>query len=163
MVPPVEPVDAAMVVDLRLGPQSLDQLDALPEPPDAVLRWDLELAVVLHATQPHAEDRAAVADVVQRGHAMRDLDRAVDGQDDHRHAHADARGDRGGVRQDRQRVKAEDVVDRVLGDPEVLEPERVGPLRDPAHCCHVDRVGRAMGQRDTEGDLHLSLLIAPSP
>src|SRR5262249_7056347 len=47
----LEPVDAAMVVDLRLGPQGPDQLDALPEPPDAVLRWDLELAVVLDATQ----------------------------------------------------------------------------------------------------------------
>jgi hypothetical protein len=152
-----------MVVDLRLGPQSLDQLNALPEPPDAMLRRDLELAVVLDATQPHAEDRAAVADVVQRGHAMRDLDRAVDGQDDHRHAHADARGDRGGVRQDRQRIEAEDVVDRVLGNPQVLESERVGPLRDPAHRVHVDRVGRAMRERDTKGDLHPSLLMAPSP
>ena len=47
--------DAAAVVDLRLGPQRLDELDAFAEPPDAVFRRNLELDVVLRPTQSNAE------------------------------------------------------------------------------------------------------------
>src|SRR5262249_58112312 len=45
-----------------------------------------------------------------------------------------------------------DVVQRVLGPPQIGKSERVGALGNLAHGRHVDRVGRAVGQRHAERD-----------
>ena len=113
----VELKEAAPVVDRRLGPQRLDQLDPFPEPPYAALRGHLELGVVVVPAQSHAEDRPAVAHVVQRGHLVGDVDGVVDGQDDHRDTKSDRRGDGGRVGQHHHRVEAEDVIQRVFSHP----------------------------------------------
>src|SRR5262245_38121164 len=91
----LELIEAAPVVDLRLGPQRLDQLDLFEKSPDAALARNLELPVVVVAAQPHAEHGPAVARVVERRDLVRDMDGIATGQDDDRHAHADARADRG--------------------------------------------------------------------
>ena len=106
------------------------------------------------AAQAQAEDRAAVARVVERGDLVRDMDGMVDRQDDHGDAEPDRRRDRGRVGQDHDRVEAEDVVERVLGHPQVAEAECFRALRDLAHHRHVDRIGRAVRQRYPERDLH---------
>ena len=152
MLRALERVDSAAVVDLRLGPQRLDQLDLLEESPDAALARNLELLVVVVAAQSHAEDRPAVARVVERRDLVREMDGIAHGQDDHRDAHTDPRRDRGRVGQDHDRVEAEDVVERVLRHPQIAESERVGALGDLAHGRHVDRVGGAVGQRHAERD-----------
>ncbi len=74
--------DAALVADLRLGPQRLDELDPLPEAPHAVLPGHLELRVVVVPAQSDAEDRPAVAHVVEGGHLVRHVDGIVNGQDE---------------------------------------------------------------------------------
>ena len=70
---------------------------------------------------------------------MGDVARVVHGQ--HRHCDTDAnpRGYSGGVGQDHAGVEAEDVVERVLGHPQIAESERFRAFGDPAHRCHVDR------------------------
>ncbi len=79
-----------LVVDLRLGPQRLDELDAFAKPPDAMLTGVPGSACSGGPAQADAEDRAAVAHVVERGHLVRDVDGVVDWQDGNRHAEADS-------------------------------------------------------------------------
>src|SRR5689334_8038641 len=71
----LEAEDLAAIVDGRLRPQRLDELDRLAEPPHAALARHPEVAVVVGTPQADAEDRAAPADDVERGHLVRDVDR----------------------------------------------------------------------------------------
>src|SRR5262245_11932588 len=77
----VELIDAAPVGDRRLGPQCLDELDAFAKSPNSVLARHLKPRVVAIPTQSYAEDRAAVAHAVERGHLMRHVDGVMNGQD----------------------------------------------------------------------------------
>ncbi len=83
---------------------------------------------------------------------MRDVNRVVDRQDDHRHAEAHSRGDCGCIGQHHHGVEAENVVQSIFSYPQISEPESLGALRDPAHHCHVDWIGRAVGQCNAKGD-----------
>src|SRR5262245_62730683 len=87
----LELIEAAAVVDLRLGPERLDQLDLLEKSPDAALARHLELRVVTVAAQPHAEHGPAVARVVKRRDLVREADGIADGQDAQRDAEPEAR------------------------------------------------------------------------
>jgi hypothetical protein len=48
------------------------------------------------------------------------------------------------------RIETEDVIESVLGHPQIAKPEGVGALGDVAHHRDVDRVRRPMRQRNTE-------------
>ena len=102
--------------------------------------------------EPDAEDRAAVADIVEAGPLMRDMERVVDRQHDDRGAEADLGGDCRRIGQHHHRVEAEDVVERIFGHPEIAEPERLGALCDPAHRLDIDRLGRAVRQSGANRD-----------
>jgi hypothetical protein len=115
-----------------------------------VLERHLELRIVLLAAEPDAENGPAMAHVVERRHLVGDVTRIVHGQNRHRDADANAPRDGGRVAQDSAGVEAEDMIERVLGDPQVAEAERVCPLRNPAHRGHVDRVGRSMRERHAD-------------
>ena len=58
---------------------------------------------------------------------MRDHQRAVDLQHDDRAADPDLCRHRSRVGQDHHRIEAVDVVERVLGHPQIAKPERLGP------------------------------------
>ncbi len=103
--------------------------------------------------EPHAENGAAVADVVEAGPLVRHMDRVVHRQYDDGRAEPDRRRDRGGIGQHDHRVETEHVVEGVFGHPQIAEPERFGALRDPSHRRHVDRLGRAVRQRHAKRDL----------
>src|SRR5437763_10033139 len=55
------------------------------------------------------------------------------------------------------------MVERVLGDPQIAEAERLGALRDAPQLAHVDRFRRAVRQRDAEVDLVLQRHCPASP
>src|SRR5205807_7477596 len=82
----VELKNGAPVVHLRLGPQGLDELDSFTKAPHTVVAWHLELCVVLITAQADAEDRSAVARVVEWRDLVRDVYGIVDGRIDHRFA-----------------------------------------------------------------------------
>src|SRR5437660_5836328 len=122
----VELEDGAPVVHLRLGPQGLDELDSFTEAPHTMVAWHLELRVVLITAQADAEDRSAVARVVEWRDLVREVDGILDRQYDHRNADADRPGHRGRVGQHHHRVEREDVIERILGYPQVAKAERLG-------------------------------------
>ena len=118
-----------------------------PHPP---LGRDLELAVVVLAAEAEAENGPSVADVIETGPLMRDHQRAVDRQHHDGGAEPDLAGDRRSIGEDDDRIETEDVVERVLGHPQIAETERLGALRHQAHVIHVDRLRRAVRQRQSE-------------
>ncbi len=138
---PVEPIDAARVVDFLLSPERLDYLHALAKAAHPMLHRHLELPVVVLAAEAEAENRPAVAHVVERRELAGHVARVMHGQHHDRDTEAYPRRDGGGVGQDHAGVEAEDVVERVLGHPKVAEPQRLGALGDPAYRRHVDRIG----------------------
>ena len=121
--------------------QARNDFHALAKAAHPMLHRYLEFRVVVLAAEAEAEDRPAVAHVVERRELVGHMARVVHGQHHHRDAETNARGDRGRVSQDQPGVEAEDVVERVLGHPQVAEPQRFGALGDPAHRRHVDRIG----------------------
>ena len=141
-----------MKIDAGLVPQRPDQLDIFAKPPHAGLARDLELSVMVLAAEPDAEDRAPAAQIIETRPLMRHMRRVMDRQHDDRRAEADLARDRGGVGQHRHRIEAEDVVEGVLGHPQIAKAERLGTLRHVAHGFGGDRLGRAVRQRDAERD-----------
>ncbi len=157
-----EMIEAALIGDFLLRPQRLDHVEFFAKPRDAAFLRYLELPVVVLAADADAEDRPAVADIVEAGPLVRDHQRAVDLQHDDRGAEADFRGHRRRIGQDDDRIEAEHMVERVLGDPQIAEPERLRPNCDLAHRRHVDRLRRAVRQRHAELDLVFESHIAAS-
>ena len=141
-----EVVEGAVIGDLVFGPQRLDEVHLLAEAAHPALFRHLELAVMMIAPEPHPEDCAAIADIIETRPLMRDHQRAVDRQNDDRRTKPDLCRDRRRIGQDDDGVEAEDMVERVLGDPQIAEAERLGALRDPAQLAHIDRLGRAVRQ-----------------
>src|SRR5579862_5294101 len=158
----LEVVEAALVGDLLLAPQCPDHREFLLEARDARLRRHLELAVMVLAADADPEDRPAAANIIEAGPLMRHHQGAVDLQYDDRCAEADFRRDGRRIGQDDDRIEAEYVVERILGDPQIAKAERLGPRRHGPHRRHVYRVGRAMRQRHAERDLVLQR-HAPGP
>ena len=146
----VEIVKAAVKGRFRLRPQRTDHRQFLAEAGQPALLGDLELAVMVLAAEPDAEDRPTVARIVEAGPLMRDHQRAVHRHDDDRAAEPDRRGDRGRVGQHHHRVEAEDVIQGIFSDPEVAKSQRFGALSDVPHRRDVDRFRRAMGQCHTK-------------
>ena len=73
-----ERADVGLDADLVLGPEALDDLQALLEPPQALALRHLErIELDLAIAQPHAEDEVAAPDDVERGDALGHLDRVV--------------------------------------------------------------------------------------
>jgi hypothetical protein len=121
-----------MIVHAFLCPQSADQLDLFTKAAHAPGLRHAELLVVVLAAEANPEDRPSTAQPVERGPLMRHRHRAVDRQ------HNDRRTEpRRCVGQYSNRIEAGDVVQRVLGDPEVAKPECLGALRYGAHCGHI--------------------------
>jgi hypothetical protein len=108
---------------------------------------------MMFPAEAQAEDGAPIADVIEAGPLVRDMDRVVHRQYDDRRTEPDRRRDRGGIGQHHHRVETEDVVESVFGYPQIAEPERFGALRDPSHHCHVDWLGRAVRQRHAQRNL----------
>jgi len=101
--------------------------------------------------QADPKDRPAIADIVQTGPLVRDVDRVVDRQYDDGAPKADGGGDRGRIGQHHHGVEAENVVHSIFRYPQISEPESLGALRDPAHRRHIYRVRRAMRQCHAKG------------
>ena len=132
--------DLTVVRHVLARPQGADQLDRLREPPHPAFDGHLEQRVLLDAAEADAERRPTTAQVVERGDDVGHVHGVVRRQDHHRDTEPDLRGERGGVRQHGQRVEATDLVDGVVRDPQVAEPELVGAAGDVAHDALRDRV-----------------------
>ncbi len=100
--------------------------------------------------QTNPEDRPAIADVVQRGQLVRDVDWMMDGQHHYRDAESDHSRDGRRVGKHYHRIEAENVVECVLGYPQIAEAQCVSALSNVAQGRDVDGVGRPMRQRDAE-------------
>ena len=131
-------------------PQRADHRQFLAEAGDPALFGYLELPIMVLAPEPDAEDRPAIARIVETRPLMGDHQRAVHRHDDHRGAETDGGGDRRRISQHHHRVKAEDLIQGVFGDPEVAKAQPLGALGDPPHRRHVDRLRRAMRQRHAQ-------------
>ena len=70
-------VQLTLVRRVRTGPQGLDQRDGLVEPRHPPRRGDLEHVVLLDATEADAQDRAALAQLIQRRDLLRDMNRVI--------------------------------------------------------------------------------------
>src|SRR5690349_2082689 len=74
------------VVDVRFGPQRLDQCHRFTEASHAAFPRCPKLLVMMVATEPDPQNGAAIADVVEAGPLVRDVKRVVNGQYDDRRA-----------------------------------------------------------------------------
>jgi hypothetical protein len=144
-----------VIVNAFLRPQSADQLDLFAKTAHAPGFGHAELLVVVLAPQPNPKDCPSAAQPVERRPLMRHRHRTVDRQHNDRRTEPNPLCHRCRVGQRANRIEAGDVVQRVLGDPEVAKPERLGALRHRAHRRHIDRIGRTVWQRHAERDLIL--------
>src|SRR5262245_10628015 len=136
-----------------LGPQRFHQFHFLQKPPYTAFSGDLELLVMLLPAQPDPQYCPTAAQVVQGSHLVRHVDRVVHGQHQHRHPQTDGAGERRGIGQERERVKAVGVVQCIVGDPQVVEPQGFSTLRDLAYHRRPNGIRRTMRQGHTERDL----------
>jgi hypothetical protein len=73
--------DVALAADIVLGPQALDELEALLEAVHAsAARHPKGVELDIAIAEPDAEDEVAAPDRVERGDALGDLDRVVQGR-----------------------------------------------------------------------------------
>src|SRR5262249_31172014 len=136
-----------------LGPQRFHQFHFFQKPPYTAFSGYLKLLVMLLPAQPDPQHCPTTTQVVQGSHLVRDVDRVVHGQHQHRYPHTDGAGDRRGIGQERERVKAVGVVQRIVGDPQVVKPQGFSTLRDLAYHRRPNGIRRTMWQGHTERDL----------
>ena len=92
---------------------------------------------------------------------MRDHRRVMHRQHHHRGAEADFRRHRRGVGQHDDGVEAEDVVEGVLGHPQVAETERLGALRDRFTDAMSIGSGERWGSDMPSGILSFKAMLGP--
>src|SRR5579871_501319 len=67
----------AVIINAGLTPQGADEFDPFAKAPHPPRRRYLELGVVMGAAEPHPEDRAAAAQLVETGPLMGDMGRVM--------------------------------------------------------------------------------------
>src|SRR2546427_5198787 len=103
----------------------------------------------------------SAAQVVERGDALGEVDRAAQRGEQDGGAEPHPLGARRRVRQERDRLEAPDPAQDVLDDPDALEAERLGARQELADAARVERALHArLGDRDAELD---PTLHAPNP
>jgi hypothetical protein len=93
------------------------------------------------ASEAESQNRTPAAHVIERRELVGHMAGIVHRQHHHRDGEANPRRHCGRVREDQRGIEAEDVVERVLGHPQVAESECFGTLRNVTNRRHVDRIG----------------------
>src|SRR5262249_15251257 len=158
---PVESKDVALVVDFRLRPQRPDDLDASAKPAHAPFHRDLKIRVVMLPPETNTENCTAVAHVVERRHLVSDMARVMHRKHGYRNTEADSPGYGSRIGKDHAGIEAKHVVQSILRDPKIAEPELFRALGTPLDGRHVDWIGRAVGKRNADGNLVLQGHVAP--
>ena len=146
----VEREEAPRVAEALFGPRAAHDLDGLVEALAALLLGHAVSGELGRAVAPpHAHVEPAVRDDVDEGHLLGEAQRVMEGQD--RRGEADAHPARPGRRRRRERrgIHRQPVVDEVvLREPDLVEPELLGPL-DLLELA-VDDVGVPLARRRLE-------------
>jgi hypothetical protein len=138
----------------RLGPELLHDLDGLDEARHPIFRRDAVRGVEREiAAEPDARDQAAVAQVIERGQGLREVDGAAKGREQDGRAELHVLAQRGGVGEQLDRLEARGGADDLLLHPHAVEPERLGAPEDPAHEGEIYAAGgKHLGEGQAEGE-----------
>ena len=93
-------------------------------------RHPQRLKLVVAPPKGHPEDEAAAAEVVQGRRGLGHQDRVTEREEQHRRAQANTRGHSCRAGQERQRVKYIHGVEDAVDDPQRVQPQVIGALKE---------------------------------
>src|SRR5664280_246995 len=151
----VEPPEASLEVDLRVGPAALHQRQCLVEARDRLVRvYTKGRERPLPATGGDAHLHAAMTEAVQRADRLREVQRVVQRQDEHRAAKPQPFGASRGIGERLERREDAGCADHLLLHPAALEhPELLDAAKVGAEGRLVEAAVASV-LRDRDRELH---------